>query len=345
MHSWFFVSQQDRLTYSRELLLIEMKTSLLSLGILGIVIPGILLAQTDGTLPSTAEAAVVKSQWNVRDHIPLEKFVIQSHRGAGELSEENTIEAFELGWKLGTYPESDVRTTKDGVIVAFHDNNFSRVVKGIAPEMAKKGVADVTFEELSRLDVGSWKGEQFSGRRVCRMSEVFERMKGRPERHLYLDIKNVDLQKLAEEVRAAGVERQVVLASPKHEILREWKALVPESDTLLWMPGTEATKRKQIEALRKANFEGITQIQVHVRLPGDAKDIKPGEPFSPSRAFLSELSSELAGRGILFQTLPYGAKDPGIYAQLLDAGLASFATDHPEITLKAVRDYYAGKTR
>jgi glycerophosphoryl diester phosphodiesterase len=295
--------------------------------------------------PAKPAPQAVKSSWNVRDYIPAEKFIIQSHRGAGELAEENTLEAFELGWKLGTYPESDVRTTKDGVIVAFHDENFSRVVKGIAPGMAKKGVADVTFEELSQLDVGSWKGEQFKGRRVSRLAEVFERMKGRPERHLYLDIKNVDLEKLAAEVKAAGVERQVVLASPKHATLREWKTLVPESDTLIWIPGTEAEKREKIETLRKAGFEGITQLQVHVRLPGDAKDVAPGEPFSPSRAFLMELSGELAGKGILFQTLPYGAKDPAIYAQLLDAGLASFATDHPEITLKAVREYYGEKGR
>jgi glycerophosphoryl diester phosphodiesterase len=273
--------------------------------------------------------------------VPLEKFVIQSHRGAGELAPENTIEAFELGWKLGTYPEADVRTTKDGVTVAFHDNDFSRVVKDIPPEMAKLGVANVTFEELSKLDVGSWLGDQFKGRSVSRIATVLELMKGRPDRHLYLDIKNVDLQQLAAEVRKAGVERQVILAAPKIATIREWKSLVPESDTLLWMSGTEKSKRSQIDELRKTNFDGVTQIQVHVRLPGDAKDIAPGEPFSPSRAFLIGLSGELAKRGILFQTLPYGAKDPAIYTQLLDAGLASFATDHPEVTLRAVREYYA----
>jgi glycerophosphoryl diester phosphodiesterase len=292
-------------------------------------------------LPAQPGAETIKSTWNVRDHVPLEKFVIQSHRGAGELAPENTLEAFELGWKLGTYPEADVRTTKDGVIVAFHDNDFSRVVKGIAPEMATKGVVDVTFEELSHLDVGAWKGDQFAGRRVSRIAEVFERMRDHPERHLYLDIKNVDLKQLAAEVKSAGVGGQIVLASPKHEIIREWKSLIPASDTLLWMGGTEAAKRKQLEAVRKAGFEGITQLQVHVRLPGDAKDVQSGEPFSPSRAFLVELSGELAVRGILFQTLPYGATDPAIYAQLLDLGLASFATDRPDITLEAVRAYYA----
>jgi glycerophosphoryl diester phosphodiesterase len=287
---------------------------------------------------SLAETAL---PWNVRDHVPLENFVIQSHRGAGELAPENTIEAFELGWKLGTYPEADVRTTKDGVIVAFHDNDFSRVVKNLPAEFVRKGVADVTFEELSRLDVGSWMGDQFKGRSVSKISVVLDLMKGHPARHLYLDIKNVDLPQLAAEVKNAGVERQVILAAPKIATLRQWKSLVPESDTLLWMGGTEKSKRSQIDKLRKANYDGVTQIQVHVRLPGDAKDIEPGEPFSPSRAFLVELSGELAKRGILFQTLPYGAKDPGIYTQLLDHGLASFATDHPEVTLKAVREYYA----
>src|SRR5262245_28700250 len=106
-------------------------------------------------------AAAGKSDWNITDHIPLERIVVQSHRGAGFLAEENTLAAFELGWKLGTYPESDVRTTSDGVIVAFHDANFDRVVKNLPPTLKGKGVQHVTFEQLSKLDVGAWKGEQF----------------------------------------------------------------------------------------------------------------------------------------------------------------------------------------
>src|SRR4051812_44789118 len=86
------------------------------------------------TLVHAVEAPDAKTQWTVRGHILPNKFVIQSHRGAGVLAPENTLEAFELGWKLGTVPESDLRTTKDGVIVAFHDNNFSRVVKGVSED-------------------------------------------------------------------------------------------------------------------------------------------------------------------------------------------------------------------
>src|SRR5687767_10592860 len=187
-------------------------------------------------LMTTFAAAQPKmSEWTARDHIPLDQFVIQSHRGAGELSEENTPEAFELGWKLNTIPEADVRTTKDGVIVAFHDANFARVVKGASEELKKQGVKDLTFAELQKLDVGSWKGEQFAGRRVSKMSDIFALMQGKPDRKLYLDIKQVDLKKLAGEVKWAEVESQVILASTKYELIREWRQLLPAGQTLLWM--------------------------------------------------------------------------------------------------------------
>lgn len=276
--------------------------------------------------------------WTICGHIPAEQVVIQSHRGAGDLAPENTLEAFELGWKLGTVPEADIRTTRDGVIVAFHDANFKRVVKGISEDMKHKGVADVTFAELSKLDVGSWKGDQFTGRRVSRMTEVFAVMHGRPERRLYLDIKNVDLSKLAAEVKDNGVGRQVILASTVHDIIREWKRLVPDGQTLHWMGGTEAQLQGRLETLRKVGFDGITQLQVHVRLNTNSAS---AEPFNLSRAFLRSTGDELRQRGILYQSLPWGVAEPKVYWQLLDLGVMSFATDHPDVTVKAVRDYCA----
>src|SRR5829696_3434158 len=100
---------------------------------------------TTGTTLLTALIAAAPENWTVRGHIPPEKFIVQAHRGAGVLAPENTLAAFELGWKLNCVPEADVRTTSDGVIVAFHDNNFQRVVVNVTPEMTTKGVKDVTF--------------------------------------------------------------------------------------------------------------------------------------------------------------------------------------------------------
>ena len=77
---------------------------------------------------------------------------------------------------------------------------------------------------------------------------------------------------------------------------------------------------------------------MHVRL--DTNNLV-AEPFDLSRAFLRSTGEELRWRGILYQSLPWGVAEPKVYWQLLDLGVASFATDHPEVTLKAVRDYYA----
>ncbi len=317
-----------------------------------------LLAAVSHILSAEPDGSRAASNWNLVDHIPLDRVVIQSHRGAGMLAEENTLAAFELGWKLGTYPESDVRTTKDGVIVAFHDADFKRVVQNIPPGLETKGVQHVTWDELRKLDVGSWKGEKFLGRRVSTINEVFEAMQGRPERHLYLDIKQVDLKQLARDVIAHQVQRQVVLATPKPEQIREWKALVPESDTLLWMRGSEAELRARLAALRQDDFAGITQLQIHIFVnrtideslaianitPDKIKVSVESAKASPDRftlsdKFILDLGRELRSHNITFQALPY-TSDPGVYAELLDLGLASFATDYPDVTMRELKAYY-----
>jgi glycerophosphoryl diester phosphodiesterase len=284
----------------------------------------------------------IKATWNIRQHLEPGQVIIQSHRGAGELAPENTTEAFQLGWKLKTYPEADVRTTTDGVIVAFHDENFDRVVKDLPPDLKGKGVKDVTWEELQKLDVGAWRGEGFVGRRVSRLSDVFSLMKGKPDRHLYLDIKNVDLEQLAELVKKYDVQKQVVLASPKHSTIIQWKEYVPESDTLLWMGTTQAEVEKKFAAAQKRDFEGITQLQVHTHLPAGTKQIERNavNPFTISDAFLVEAGKELRKHHILYQTLPYGGNSKEIYWKLLDLGFMSFATDYPKKTKAAIEEYY-----
>ncbi|MBI5689867.1 MAG: hypothetical protein HZC55_07180 [Verrucomicrobia bacterium] len=298
---------------------------------------------------SVALAAPTQADWNLRDHLPLERVIIQGHRGVGNLAEENTIEAFELAWKLGIYPESDLRMTRDGVIVPFHDNNFARVVKDASPELKKKGVKDLTYAELSQLDVGSYKGAQFAGRRVVPMATIFELMRGRPERHLYMDIKSIEFPRLAAEVRKYGIERQIVLASRKVDEIRAWKALVPESETLLWMHGNEAELRRDLEEHRRTKYAGITQLQIHV-YPKETKDTwapptdpsPPDNPFRLRNAFLIEVGKELRAHGVVFQVFPY-TDDPGVYARLLDLGVMSFATDYPDLCLRELRAYYAAK--
>lgn len=267
--------------------------------------------------------------------------IVQSHRGAGKLAPENTLEAFDLGWKLGTVPEADVRATRDDVPVAFHDDTFARLVKDAPAELRALGVGDLSWEELSRLDVGAYLGEQFAGQRIPKIEAVFAAMRGRPERGLYLDIKIASLESLAALARESGVSEQVILASTDYSLIRQWKQLAPESKTLLWMGSPEPRLRERMEELKAADFEGITQLQIHVRMG----DLSAADPFKPSSEFLREVARELEPRGILFQALPMGLDTVEVYHRLMDLGVQSFATDDPEVTLDAVETYRGRNAR
>ena len=104
------------------------------------------------------------------------------------------------------------------------------------------------------------------------------------------------------------------------------------------MRGTdEKAWRKNFETMKQAGFAGVTQVQLHIHPNAEGK---PGEPYKISRAAIRELGAELRARGIVLQALPY-TDDRGIYAQLLDLGVASFATDYPDVTLAEIKAYYA----
>lgn len=67
--------------------------------------------------------------------------LVYAHRGFHSTHAENTTAAFEAAWRLGVDGiETDVRLTKDGAAVLFHDRN--------APD--GRAVASVTRDELAR---------------------------------------------------------------------------------------------------------------------------------------------------------------------------------------------------
>src|SRR5204862_5461635 len=52
------------------------------------------------------------------------------HRGASEHAHENTLEAFRSTFELGgDGNEFDIRTTRDGVLVLFHDDMLDRLLE------------------------------------------------------------------------------------------------------------------------------------------------------------------------------------------------------------------------
>ncbi|MCF8467855.1 MAG: glycerophosphodiester phosphodiesterase [Sneathiella sp.] len=64
--------------------------------------------------------------------------IAMAHRGASLLEPENTMAAFEAAVRLGyRYIETDVRLTRDGRLITFHDDRLDRVtnLKGVIARM------------------------------------------------------------------------------------------------------------------------------------------------------------------------------------------------------------------
>src|SRR3954452_3028243 len=64
-----------------------------------------------------------------------------AHRGSSELAHENTLEAYRATFELGgDGNEFDLRTTKDGVLVVFHDDMLDQRLH--APQGASEQPAE-----------------------------------------------------------------------------------------------------------------------------------------------------------------------------------------------------------
>jgi len=101
---------------------------------------------------------------------------IIAHRGASFLAPENTMTAFKRAWSEGADGiELDIRLTRDGELVVFHDENGKRVVGH--PQTIKES----SFEELRAWDIGSWKDPSFAAEKIVLLSDV---LKSSPENSL-----------------------------------------------------------------------------------------------------------------------------------------------------------------
>lgn len=122
-----------------------------------------------------------------------------SHRGFSRDGCENTLSAMEAALNLGfQYLELDVRTTRDGVVVVFHDERLDRVTDGTGR------VADHTFAELGAVRVRGWE-------RIPTLAEVLERW---PRVRLNIDIKDdSSVRPFVDVIEAAGAHDRVLVAS------------------------------------------------------------------------------------------------------------------------------------
>jgi glycerophosphoryl diester phosphodiesterase len=269
----------------------------------------------------------------LRPYSEVNVIPIQAHRGGGIVLPESTMETFEETWGKGLIPETDIRTTVDDVIICVHDPNAERIAPDSPVELRTRPFGEMDLATVQTIDVGSWRGRP--GQFIPTLEHVLQEMQGRPERFLYMDYKDVSIDRLARLVQRYAVSRQVIFTTCEHELIVEWKRHIPDALTLLWIGGGTASVERKFRHLLACRFEGVSTLQIHVKRDdgGPSKDLHPGIPF------LVDRMKEVAQHDVLFQVIPWEISDPDVYRSLMELGVRSFATDFPDETLAVYREF------
>lgn len=109
--------------------------------------------------------------------------VIIAHRGGAAYAPENTMAAIEMAMQSkASMIEIDLHMSKDGELIVIHDKTVDRTTNGTGT------VSEMSWEELRKLDAGSWYGEEFAGQKIPLFQEVMDRVNG--QKNLLIEIKS-----------------------------------------------------------------------------------------------------------------------------------------------------------
>ena len=176
--------------------------------------------------------------------------LVIAHRGASATAPENTLAAFRLAAEQHTdFVELDVQESGDGQVLVVHDSDLMKVGR----DATKIWEGDAA--QLRAVDIGSYRGPQFSAERVPTLAEALATCKGRCR--VVVELKSYGHNQQLEErvvaiVEAAGMEGDCIFMSLDHEMMRKLKALRPS-----WRVGLLVAKAMGDLTELKADFLAV----------------------------------------------------------------------------------------
>nr|WP_246625252.1 glycerophosphodiester phosphodiesterase [Fictibacillus nanhaiensis] len=183
-----------------------------------------------------------------------------AHRGASGHAPEHTIKSYKMGEKMhGDYIEVDLQMTKDGHLIAMHDETLDRTTNGTGQ------VKDHTLEEIKKLDAGSWFNEKYPekakpgyvGLKVPTLEEVFQKF-GKNANY-YIETKSPEVYPGMEEalvslVNKYGINKDTLLVqSFSPASLTKMNQIDPSVKLvqLMWYTSPAAISDAELEAIKK----------------------------------------------------------------------------------------------
>lgn len=213
------------------------------------------------TIGALALSLTVMVSGFTADAAEKEKEILNvAHRGASGYAPEHTLIAYKMGEQMhGDYIEVDLQMTKDGELIAMHDETLDRTTNGTGQ------VKDYTLEEIKELDAGSWFNEkypekanpEYEGLKVPTLEEVFQTF-GKNANY-YIETKSPEVypgmeEKLAEMVDEYGINKDTLLVqSFSSASLLKMNEIDPSIKLvqLMWYTSPAAVSDAEVQAIKQ----------------------------------------------------------------------------------------------
>lgn len=161
------------------------------------------------------------------DNLFRPQIKVMGHRGEADFAPENTLPGIlSAANNLAQATEIDVQLTKDEEVILLHDKTFART-SGV-----NKKPANMTLDEIKKLDVGEYFDDKYKGTKVPTLAEALELAKGRIILNIELKVDKHNEKKLAEKVcnliQEKSMLEEVMLCSTSKKALREAKKILPD---------------------------------------------------------------------------------------------------------------------
>ncbi|MHB2148837.1 glycerophosphodiester phosphodiesterase family protein [Calditrichota bacterium LG25] len=251
--------------------------------------------------------------------------LIIAHRGASYAAPENTLPAFKMAFaEKADFIEGDFWMTKDKQIVCIHDPNTARVTN----QKFNLDVRRSTLPQLKRLDVGSWKGQQFKGATIPTLQEVLDMLPA--DKGLFVELKDTRpafLERLKEIFTQYGMEPQRLrLIAFDPDLVKMTRKVFPEFK-IYWLYNWYKVKET-------GNFSNTPHeiLRMLEQLPCDGLNINPFPWIDLS--FVRNL------RLLNMDFCVYNVNSFDELLKLLTLGVDAIATDHPAKLRQQLEKYF-----
>ena len=189
---------------------------------------------------------------------------IIAHRGASYDAPENTLASAKLAWSQNADAvETDIRLTRDGKVIISHDDNVKRLTGTDAR------VADLTFAEARRLDVGRFKGQQFVGERMPTVEELIDTTPIGGQLFVHIKIGTEILPPLESAIHhAAMTGKYIVLISFDFDVLAQAHQRWPDCKTL-WLVSYQHAGPSLEQLVMESKEAGLSGLDLSHEWPLD----------------------------------------------------------------------------